>query len=833
MITSARYQKVSRAYRTGVARSTRPQLPVPVALDNVAVSWYATPRATAFRPGSVVSAMSFIERLRASARAVGVLVVCLGGGLYFTRAVHRGEPVGEWMFWPIVLLWAYGALLSASCVALGARVLQQLAPPAERPPLEKLVLAFVVGLVGFVLGLYAGGFLHLYGRAFAFVLPFAMLAAGARPGFALVRALFEPSRDRPPTPRPAAHRLAAGAAVLFGVYNLILVYLEVLTPDAISFDASWVHLTIAQDYARHGRIVPFLGEYAKNITELASLVWTWGYLVPVPNDATRWMLALHLEFFVFLWTLAGLSAVAEMLVGRRVRGAWAAMFLFAAIFISTSNLNGGADHFLALFIPPLFLCALRTAEASDWHEAALAGLLAGAAVATKPQAVFFLSACALLILFGLGRSALETRRSQGRWAFRRAGGVVLAGIAGVLVVSVPHFGKAWVFYKNPFYPFGQDLFASWPTVPHAAFLLENIFKDDKVRLHGTVGENVLNALLYTVQYPFTRSYLLGPLFVLALPIVPFLRDSRRIVAAAFVGYVTLFLWAYTFRVDRNLQIFVPLLAATTCAIVVRAAELGWVARAGLLPLLALPVIAAGDAPFHDGAGRLVSAVNLLKPEGGKRGEKLRFRPAFSHIRDALPKNAVVLYHNDRPALGIDRDILSDAPGCQGLLSYEGKGGPRGLYDALRAIGVTHLLHMPAHRPAPSKEEDILFTHLQKRYAKVLLRDEGMELLSMPAVPPPPDPAHYRVLVLGLGTYADGVYALERLDTYENMPVRMRTYAKPDQRLTGGVPATLLRDVEAVLVGASGWPASELGVAAQSQFELAKAYGGKFSIYLRH
>jgi hypothetical protein len=783
--------------------------------------------------------VSLVERLRASARPLAVGVLALGGALLFTQRVQQGYPVRDWLFWPVALLWLYGLLLSASCVAFGAFVLRRLAPSAERPLLEKVVLSFVVGLVGFVVGLYAGGFLHLYGRAFGFALPILLLAIGAPAGKALAREVLEAIRVPASEPRAALLRAAFVVATLFGAYNVVLVYLEALTPESICFDAAWVHLTVPQDYARAGRIIPFFGEYAKNITELASLVWTWAFLVPVPNDTVRWMLALHLEFFVFLWTLAGVSAAVELLVGRRVRGAWAAFFLFPAIFVASSNLSGAADHFVALFVPPLFISSLRAATTGDEREAGLAGLFAGAALVTKPQSVFALGACALLVAGGLARLVWLRRRELGRWDARPALLPIAWAVGGLLVLAAPHYGKAWVFYRNPFYPFAQDVFASTPTVPRASWLFEYIFKDDKYRLHGTFRENLRDALRYSFTYSFESPYqprfapFLGSMFTLSLPLLPFLRDARRIVAAALVGYLTIFAWAFTFRVDRNLQIIVPLLAAVSAAVLVRAWDLGASARAGLVPLVGMQIVWGGDAPYYDGGGRLQSAISMIRAGyEGRREERFHFRRAYTQLRDALPKDARVLYHNDRTALGIDRDILSDIAGCQGLLSYEGKGGPRALYDALRAIGVTHLLHQPGHRPAPSKQTDILFTELSKRYAKFVLRAGEFELLAMPATPPPPDPSPYRVLVLGLGTYADGIYPLDRLDTYENMPTRVQTFPKPDRRVRAQDAAPALEEVEAVLVGQHGFATPELEAAAMKRFQLAKPYTGYFSIYLR-
>lgn len=41
-----------------------------------------------------------------------------------------------------------------------------------------------------------------------------------------------------------------------------------------------MHVVIAQDYAREGHLVPFVGDWQPNVPHLASFVFTWGFIVP-------------------------------------------------------------------------------------------------------------------------------------------------------------------------------------------------------------------------------------------------------------------------------------------------------------------------------------------------------------------------------------------------------------------------------------------------------------------------------------------------------------------------------------------------------------------------
>src|SRR4030095_7047973 len=98
--------------------------------------------------------------------------------------------------------------------------------------------------------------------------------------------------------------------------------------------------------------------------------------------------------------------------------------------------------------------------------------------------------------------------------------------------------------------------------------------------------------------------------------------------------------------------------------------------------------------------------------------------------------AKILLHNFRMNLGIDRDVLLDWPGQQALVSYEGLKSPRALYDYWRSLGVTHLLHVPSHRPTQTKQDDILFGDFVSHYAQTPRRFGALELVTLPPAPPP-------------------------------------------------------------------------------------------------
>src|SRR5204862_2711082 len=184
----------------------------------------------------------------------------------------------------------------------------------EWTTLEKLAIGYPVGVVVFVLGIYVAGFLHLLRPALAVLLPGILLAYGAPPIWRGWRAVHAPGAS------PVRIKLSGLplATTVVGLLLLGVVYLGAMSPDAITYDASWNHLVIAQDYAREGRIVPFPGDWNKDLPHLGSVLNTWSFLVPgFGQPALHWMMALHTEYCVFVFTLVGIAAPARWLAARQ------------------------------------------------------------------------------------------------------------------------------------------------------------------------------------------------------------------------------------------------------------------------------------------------------------------------------------------------------------------------------------------------------------------------------------------------------------------------------------------------------------------------------------
>lgn len=719
-----------------------------------------------------------IAEHRGIALSITIAVLCLAAALYMLGRLHRALPLQTWVFWPLALMWFWELTFIAGCLSVGHRLLHAIAPAADLPRLEAAVMQMMLGVLAFTTSIFVGGALHVLRPWFAVSLPFLLAAAGGRPAWRAAVAIW---RERPRALQVRPLHLAALAAG--GIYLTIL-YVGILTPASVGTDAAWFHLVSAQDYAREGRIVPFMADWARNLPQLTSILHTWAFLVPgLEHAPQRWIMALHTELVLVVWTLAGIVAATRWML-RRTDGcgaAWVVFFLFPAFYIYDSNLNGSADHIQAFFAIPLVLAGLRALETPSPRMAALAGAAAGGALMTKAQAVYLAVPVGLLLLAGVIRAAgSRTRRASGE-ARRATLGVVAFGAAAVTVL-LPHLVKNAVFHHNPVYPFMMSLFpGSTPTMPDASRLFEHL---TNVR-SGPLWPRLEFALKTLPVYPFEILNggfspplpLLGALFPLLVPIT-LLTGTRRMWWATGVGLTACLAWLTLFPTARNFQTFLPVLAALTAATIARAWERGRLARAGLVTLIGLQAVWGGDQPFVENTSRLASVMDTFHIAASGRSATRWARDRYEHrdLGRALPRDAVLLMHNDGSSLGIDRTTLLDYIGFQGLIDYRPMRTPQDVDRRYREVGITHIASVVVS-PARGLQEEVLVDAFLYRSALRLGRFEYLQLWQMPASPLPPE-APWRVLCLGMPGYPDGVYPVEELTIHELLPSTPRVPAVP-------------------------------------------------------
>jgi hypothetical protein len=724
-------------------------------------------------------------------------------------------PIQDWLVWTLAQIWGWVLLFGLCTFCFGQFVLRRILKLDQLSVLESAVFSAVIGTVGFTLAMYVAGALALYNRAFAIALPLIFLAIGGRDGLRFGVQWWRHLGS-------ARHGVLPTAVSGFGILCVGLIYLGLLSPDAVNYDASWYHLRIAQDYARWGRIAPFY-DYSAIVPQLASILHTWGYLVPGLDGAPRWMMALHMEFALFLWTLVGVAAGVQKLTGDfTLRASWASFFLFPIIFVYDNNMGGAADHVLAFFAMPVVLATLQFQNGFTRGRCALLAIAFAGAALTKYQAVYLAVGIAPIVIgFWLRdwiRSA--TRVPGARPAVSRRdllwAPAILVGLCVVLVS--PHFIKNYLFYRNPVYPFLLNAFPkSTPMVPNAVALVENVLVDPGWVPTGSFFFRLWHASKLFVTFSFRPHYsfsndvpAFGSLFTLLLPGLLLVRARRAIALAAAIATGALLAWGMTYNVDRNLQTVMPVMVCVTGALLIQLWQLGWLARLGVVPLVALQLAWGGDAPFYGIRDQINGAMDLARSTYDGRG-KSRFdgyRRDFVAVGKALPRDAKVLLHGSHASLGIDRDTLQDVMGFQGLISYHKVRSPRELFDYLRSLGITHMTRTQVVWDS-SRQEQILLDLFLSRHGVPVGNFSGISVSAMPTQPPPVEQP-YHVLCLGLDGYANGLYPIEALNVNEHLDQKFRHYPAPKRPLDRSDAAELLGGANIVLVRN---PGSYLDVAA--------------------
>jgi hypothetical protein len=535
--------------------------------------------------------------------------------------------------------------------------------------------------------------------------------------------------------------------------------------------------------------------------------------------------------------LAGLAAGIRRLVNdQRIGSSWAAFFLFPIIYVYDNNLGGAADHVCAFFSVPLLLATLRLCRNFSYADAVLLGVMGAGGLATKYQAAYLIVGVALVVgpLWITRLTALD----RGDPYFRRTLLAPLVAAVTLIVCASPHFIRQAIFHHNPLYPFLQDVIPSTPTHPGAALLFNNTISDPHWIPDGNAWQRFNHAtrLFWTFSfephYSFTRNVpVFGSLFTLLLPALLFIGDRSRILVGAIISSVALFIWAYVYNVDRNLQVFMPVMAAVTAALIIRIWRTSWVARLGLAPLVLLQIVWGGDALFYNSYNRVDSAMNLIRSgfEGTSQALFDSYRKSFRDIHTVLPKGSRVLLHNAHPTLGIDHDLYLDGLGYQALITYDRVHTPAELYQYYRRLGLTHLLFDPNGFRAPTKQQEVVWNALI-RSARLIGHYANYRLLEMPREAPAPEPK-WQVALIGMRGYADGIYPIERLNTDEQLPVALQKYAKPTEQLMadGKERKKQLEKVQAILVGRAG-RTDDLGDLLQKRFERNLAIEA-FTLYL--
>jgi hypothetical protein len=623
------------------------------------------------------------DRILAAVLAAGLLVFVLTANAYF--------PLREWLVFTLLRHWLLALLFSAASLAAGLRVLDLILP---QPPLlaERLTLGFALGVLVFALGVFLGGLAQLFGPIFFFAWPAVLLAWGGRRAFHELRQAFRHLRRfgaRLLLPRGL---IEAGAALLL-VLGLIAVYLLVMTPLNVGGDSYWYHLPIAEYYVVHGGIRPFTeGWYLGAYPQLASLLYTWAFQAPGQLHH-HVALSSHIEWMLFLATVAGVGTLARRLLGgRRIPYAAAAFFLFHGIFLYDASLITGADHVHAFWAPALGLALIRLGRRFGPREAVLAGTLTAGPLLTKYQGILLLAPAALLVVLLVVRS-------------KRVRPALWFGMT-LLVVTSPHWLKNLIFYGDPLYPLLHSFLPSHPFHPGADVLLAREYWNRQFVLTGSFWRNVWDTLVVLPTFSFVphdwgfhgRRPVFGSLFTLLIPVLLFFHGRRRLWLMIAGCHVSLIVWFVTSHQDRFLQAVLPWMAACTAAMLVLAWQGRTLVRWGIALLVLFEIVWGGDVYFirtHNmvGDSPLKELINFVAAgQRGDYGDRRRLHGgSLRNVGEVVPPDAVVLIHDRHDRLGLGRKSVSDTAGWQGTIDYLLLDTPNATLAAWRKLGITHAM----------------------------------------------------------------------------------------------------------------------------------------------
>jgi hypothetical protein len=633
------------------------------------------------------------RRVRSALAALFAVVVLVGVGL----TLNDLQPVRLWTAPAYLNIWASIVALMVACLSFGSWFVRRVLGLAL-PVTEHLITGLAVGVLAFSLGIFVFGVLHLLGTWTFFAWPVLLAAPG-------LRDLARDARRR--LPRVARILFAAhGVRLVFVVAGFIAVaavFLPVLAPANSGYDARWYHLGIAEQYASRGAIERFNeGFFNGAQPQLATWLYTWAFLCPWGGEWHRLTLAYHLEFALFVATLAALPAGIRWLAGRRAPwAAWAGFFLFPGIFLYDSMLCLGADHVLAFWAVPVLLTFRRLLRRSDWPGYVLFGIMIGAAALTRIQGLYLFAGP--LLALGLRAAwllARRARRSEGRALVRGLG----IAAAAALLVSAPHWLKNLVWYGDPYYPILARVFPSHPLAPGVNTTRDAFFTLQGMPAGEATRETIKEATaLGLTSHDWSTFHHKWPVFFVFFPLgvasALMASGARRRHALLVLGMIVLavVIWWVSYHQDRYLGAVVPWMAIVTAAALWQAWQAGRWWRVYVAILVGVQLLWSGDYvgfsnhPLNDEKNPIAISLSALAAPFHGQNARGVLDQGLVDIGRSVPARAQLLMHEYDLRVGLWRAVTTDVRDSQGGIDYPHQPSATALAATLRRLGVTHVV----------------------------------------------------------------------------------------------------------------------------------------------
>lgn len=697
-------------------------------------------------------------------------------------------PVHEWLFWRYAGYWAASAFWSAGCVSAGYALVRRLRG-TPLPFAETLCLSFAAGVVLFYLAMNVLGTVGALHEVVFVALPAVMIASGARPLWRYGRRYLRHARYFA-TPKRRKSVLQA-AIWSFGLLVLAMIYFKALNPENVQFDARWKHLALAEQYAHLG-VIPRFGEGWTVATNphLASMLFTWAFLLPGAGLFDQVALSVHMELACFLWTLATIPPAVRLLVpGSRAAGAWVARLLFPGVLLYDSSLAAGADHIAALFALPTFILMLRSVPSLAPGRLALLGLMmAGAAMPKLTAGMLLVPGPALVVASVFVWRAVRERRISWKGP--------AAATATALAATAFFWARNWIWYGDPLYPSLHSYLTLRPWTEDAAVLFEWGYKDYQFWRPDRSWAGVKETLEAMVKFSFIphdypryhgKVPVFGSLYTLLLLTLPFFRRAGRIWLLVIMTQVAILTWFWIHHQDRYLQTLMPWMAAVTAALIIRIWRTGWLSRIALSGLIVAQIVIGGDVYFlqtHAMIRSPIKRTNDLLSKGYEKKYDQRFDvfESWTRVRDALPEDAHVMLHDNHVHLGLSRRTTSDWGAWQFGMSYGRLRSAAEVWDLYRDLGVTHVVWSDqTSKGWDSIAGDLAFFDFALNHL-VDVKSVGRTRIGRMPAERPPDAPYGEVVYVGCDKrHRTGLYDFAQMTTPVFGPDRRR-YPKPSATL---------------------------------------------------
>lgn len=623
---------------------------------------------------------------------VGRALAVLAGAILVFGWSQADYPIADWLVCRLAVAWVSTLVLLVSSLGFGLFILDKIDPSVRRFG-ERFVVAMALGIWGFFVCVFVLGLAGCLQSWLFFVLPAALMALSWRQLARTAKQWIHVAGSvgaRLVLPR----NMIEAAALIVGCLGLLFFYTQACTPTNLGADTHWYHLPIAEHYAASGAIRPFFeGWYLGAYPQLASILYTWAFLLPGAELVDRVLLSAHIEFSLFALTLFGISVlVRRLLGGGRHLYTGAVLFLFPGIFVYDSNLIVGADHVLAFFTPALGLAFLRWDQRFELRPALVVAIVLAGAALTKSQAVYLVAASAIWTL------VLMLRHRRVRPA--------LALAFASLLCTAPHWLKNVWWYGDPIYPLLHARLDSHPLYTGATALFEKGLLFQPFHYNGRPGLHFVGALLRNqLDFAFVphnwhgmhgHRAVFGFLYTLLAPFLLIERAGRRALWLILATQIGVAAWFCSFQLDRYLQTLLPWMAAVTAVSLTLLWRRGAWVRCGAALLVTAQILTGADLPFYRTHGMIADShlkafVDLVAAGHleGDRDKRFRISLKLQDLGASLPPHSIVLLHEIQERLGLGAPSVSDRLRWQGRFHYARAGTLRAAVELVRQSHATH------------------------------------------------------------------------------------------------------------------------------------------------